>query len=73
MRTYGEVSSKPRHNDGSIPLHTAIDVESHDELDQIWMAGVPMARYLELKEVLPVREYEAFADDVRRRWQQQTA
>jgi uncharacterized protein YjbI with pentapeptide repeats len=24
VRTYGEVSSKPRHNDGSIPLHTAI-------------------------------------------------
>ena len=50
-----------------------LDVESHDELDQIWMAALPMARYLELKEVLPVREYEAFADDVRRRWQQQTA
>jgi muconolactone delta-isomerase len=50
-----------------------LDVESHDELDQIWMAGVPMARYLELKEVLPVREYEAFADDVKQRWQQQTA
>ena len=26
-----------------------------------------------LEEVLPVREYEAFADDVRRRWQQPTA
>ena len=50
-----------------------LDVEDHDELDQIWMAGLPMARYLELKEVLPVREYEAFADDVRRRWQQPTA
>src|SRR4051794_35949735 len=25
VRTYGEVSSKPRHNDGSIPLHTAIN------------------------------------------------
>jgi muconolactone delta-isomerase len=49
-----------------------LDVESHDELDQIWMT-LPMARYLELKEVLPIREYEAFADDVRRRWQQQTA
>lgn len=50
-----------------------LDVESHDELDQIWMGALPMARYLELKEVLPVREYEAFADDVRRRWQQPTA
>jgi muconolactone delta-isomerase len=50
-----------------------LDVEDHDELDQIWMTGLPMARHLELKEVLPVREYEAFADDVRRRWQQTTA
>ncbi len=52
---------------------TVLDVESHDELDRIWMAGLPMARHLELKEVLPVREYEAFADDVRRRWQEQPA
>ena len=50
-----------------------LDVEDHDELDRIWMAGLPMARHLELKEVLPVREYEAIADDVRRRWQQTTA
>jgi muconolactone delta-isomerase len=50
-----------------------LDVESHDELDQIWMAALPMARNLEIQEVLPIREYEAFADDVRRRWQQQTA
>ncbi len=26
-----------------------LDVEDHDELDQIWMAGLPMARHLELK------------------------
>jgi muconolactone delta-isomerase len=50
-----------------------LGVESHDELDRIWMGALPMARYLELKEVLPIREYEAFADHVRRRWQQQTA
>lgn len=47
-------------------------VESHDELDRIWMT-LPMARYLELQEVLPIRQYEAFADDVRRRWQEQGA
>jgi muconolactone D-isomerase len=50
-----------------------LDVESHDELDRIWMADLPMARHLELEEVLPVRAYEAFADDVKRRWQQDTA
>lgn len=45
------------------------DVESHDELDQIIMAGLPIAHNIEVAEILPVREYEAFADDVRRRWQ----
>jgi muconolactone D-isomerase len=44
------------------------DVKSHDELDRIIMAGLPMANYLEIEEVLPVREYERFADDVKRRW-----
>ncbi len=44
------------------------DVESHDELDQIIMAGLPMAHYLEAAEVLPVREYTAFAEDIRQRW-----
>lgn len=46
-----------------------LDLESHDELDRIFMAALPMARYLEIEEVLPVREYEAFAADVKRRWQ----
>jgi muconolactone delta-isomerase len=50
-----------------------MDVESHDELDRILMAQLPMAHYLKIKEVLPVREYEAFASDVMQRWQQQTA
>jgi muconolactone D-isomerase len=49
------------------------DVESHDELDRILMAELPMAHYLEIEEALPVREYEAFASDVMQRWQQQTA
>ena len=46
-----------------------VDVESHDELDRIMMAGLPMAHYLEFEEILPVRAYENFADDVKRRWQ----
>lgn len=45
-----------------------LDVESHDELDQIIMAGLPMAHYLEIAEIIPVREYSALAEDVRRRW-----
>lgn len=46
-----------------------LDIDSHDELDQIIMAGLPMAHNLEIAEILPVREYAAFAEDVRRRWQ----
>ncbi len=45
-----------------------VDVESHDELDRIFMAGLPLAHHLEFEEILPVREYGSFADDVRRRW-----
>jgi len=45
-----------------------VDADSHDELDRIFMAILPMARYLEIEEVLPVRDYESFADDVKRRW-----
>ena len=45
-----------------------INAESHDELDQILMAKLPMAHYLEIEEIVPVREYEAFAADIQRRW-----
>lgn len=45
-----------------------LDVESTDELDQIIMAGLPIAHHLEIAEVLPVREYAAFAEDLRQRW-----
>lgn len=50
-----------------------LDIESHDELDQILMSGLPMAHYLEIEQVLPVREYAAFAEDIRSRWGQRTA
>ena len=46
-----------------------VDVESHDELDQIIMGALPMRHILELEEILPVRAYENFAQDVKRRWQ----
>ena len=45
-----------------------IDVESHDELDQIFMAVLPMAHNLEFEQILPIREYERFASDVQNRW-----
>jgi muconolactone D-isomerase len=51
-----------------------LDMQSTDELDQIIMAGLPIAHNLEIAEILPVREYAAFAEDVRQRWcaQEQT-
>ncbi len=45
-----------------------LNVETHDELDRIIMAALPMAHYLEIEEILPVREYERFAEDVKGRW-----
>jgi muconolactone delta-isomerase len=48
------------------------DAESYDELDRVLMAGLPMARYMEIEEVAPVREYEAFASDIMQRWEQAT-
>ncbi len=45
------------------------DVESTDELDQIVMAGLPMAEYLTFEQILPIREYASFAEDIKRRWE----
>ena len=46
-----------------------LDVESTDELKQIIMAAPPMAEYLTFEQVLPVRQYASFAEDIRRRWE----
>jgi muconolactone D-isomerase len=45
-----------------------IDVESHDEMDQIIMAALPMAHNLEFEQILPLREYDRFAADLKKRW-----
>jgi muconolactone D-isomerase len=45
-----------------------IDADSHEELDRIFMTALPMAHMPEFEEILPVREYADFADDVRARW-----
>lgn len=46
-----------------------VDADSHDELDQIFMAALPMAHSFQFEEILPVRDYKDFAADVKRRWQ----
>jgi hypothetical protein len=45
-----------------------VDAESHEEVDWSLMAALPLAAYEELEEIFPIREYESFADDVKRRW-----
>jgi muconolactone D-isomerase len=42
-------------------------VDSHDDLDRIMM-GSPLAEYMTVEECLPLRPYDGFAEDVRRRW-----
>ena len=37
------------------------------------MAGLPIAHNLEIAAILPVREYTAFAKDLRQRWSQVTS
>lgn len=48
-----------------------VDAESHDELDQILMT-LSIAHCVDV-EAYPVREYTAFAQDLRSRWGQRTA
>ncbi len=47
---------------------SVLDVKSHEEPDKIIMADLLMAHYLEFEEILPVRQYENFAEDVKNRW-----
>ena len=44
------------------------DAESHDQLDQILMAGMPMSHLLDVREVVPVRACESFASDVKKKF-----
>jgi hypothetical protein len=37
------------------------------------MAGLPIAHNLEIVDILSVREYTAFAEDLRQRWSQVTS
>ncbi|MFC1717079.1 muconolactone Delta-isomerase [Candidatus Poribacteria bacterium] len=44
------------------------DAESHDQLDQILMAKLPMAHLLDIREVSPLRLYKDFATDVKKKF-----
>jgi muconolactone D-isomerase len=43
------------------------NVDSHEDLDRILMAS-PLAQYITVEDCLPLRSYDGFAEDVRRRW-----
>jgi muconolactone delta-isomerase len=50
-----------------------LDVPDHETLDRVFMAGLPMADYLLIREIAPVRQYFEFGDDVKARWQADAA
>lgn len=45
-----------------------IDVESIDELDRTALGRLPMREYLEFEVVWPLRDYQSFAEDVRKHY-----
>jgi muconolactone D-isomerase len=45
-----------------------IDVPDHDFFDRLGMGMMPMRHIFEVEEILPLREYESFAEDVKTRW-----
>lgn len=44
-----------------------LEVDSHDELDRI-LSTLPMARYIEFEEILPIRPFDNFANDLKNDW-----
>ncbi|TDD76833.1 muconolactone Delta-isomerase [Actinomadura rubrisoli] len=45
-----------------------LDVESPDDLDRTALGRLPMREYLEFEAVWPLRDYQGFAADVRKRY-----
>ena len=46
-----------------------LDVPDHETLDRVFMAGLPMADHLVIREIAPVRQYFDFGADIKARWQ----
>ncbi|MCH9723133.1 MAG: muconolactone Delta-isomerase family protein [Actinomycetia bacterium] len=45
-----------------------LDVDSHDDIDRLALGVMPMRHIMEIEEMLPLRDYESFAEDVKARW-----
>lgn len=44
------------------------NADSHDELDQVFTAQLPLADYITVEEMTPIRPYLDFGEDVKKRW-----
>ncbi|PIC83009.1 muconolactone Delta-isomerase family protein [Sporosarcina sp. P1] len=43
------------------------DADSHDELDRVFTAQLPLADYITIEEMTPIRPYLDFGEDVKKR------
>jgi muconolactone delta-isomerase len=53
---------------GQRRVFTIIEAPSHDMIDDIAMAKLPMAHHLKFNSVVPIREYEDFAKSLKKRF-----
>lgn len=53
---------------GQRRVFAVIDAPSHDVIDDIAMAKLPMAHHLKFNSVMPIREYENFAKSLKNRF-----
>lgn len=53
---------------GSKEVVLIYQADSHDELDRVFTAQLPLADYLTIDEMTPIRPYLDFAEDVINRW-----
>ncbi|SFQ72844.1 methenyltetrahydrofolate cyclohydrolase /5,10-methylenetetrahydrofolate dehydrogenase (NADP+) [Psychrobacillus psychrotolerans] len=53
---------------GSKEVVLIYQADSHDELDRVFTAQLPLADYLTINEMTPIRPYLDFAEDVINRW-----
>lgn len=53
---------------GSKEVILIYDADSHDELDRVFTAQLPLADYITVEEMTPARPYLNFGEDVTKRW-----
>lgn len=53
---------------GSMEVILIYKANSHDELDRLFTAQLPLADYITVNEMTPIRPYLDFAEEVINRW-----